>query len=157
MHKGFGLQRTYKLVISSAIGGVTELAIPASSNRSARWQTSAILNVLANPSAIAYQDKAKSLGLGHSLDALKDLGEQMAANALVVEAHPEFVAKIAQRVALTKEGLSSVVVADRLNEMIHQVKPNHFVATLYSPNGKGLLQYSNLIELNKYEDWEDVK
>jgi len=156
MTKGFGMAPTYKLVIVTAVGGATDLILPATSQKNAFKAATAILNLIVNPTAEFYSQRAQELGFGDSLEALQNIGEQMAGAALVADVHPAFAAKLAKRTAMVKKGGRSVIDGDRAEEVLGQIKPCHFLATLYAPNSRWLSQFSNLLQLDNFAGWGKV-
>jgi hypothetical protein len=156
MTKGFGSPLRYKLVIVTAVGGATDLILAAASRKIAVRQSTTILNVLANPDVDVYLKRAEDLGFGDSIEALQTIGQQMIGASVELSVHPQFAAKIANRAALTKKGDRSVFNPTRAEAVRKQIQSKHFLATLYAPNGQGIQQYSNLMELGEFDDWGKV-
>jgi hypothetical protein len=152
MSSGFGTGRKYKLVVTAAVGGSTEIRMGAKDHRQALKQATAIMNAIANP-GIDYGNRLGLLGLAAYVDLLFELGQQLKEAAASADIHPDFVAKISKRSALIERRGQTVIDQKLQREVMDEIKSHHFLAILYAPNGGGLKMYSNLTSLIE-SGWE---
>jgi hypothetical protein len=155
---GFGhqLKPPYRCTISTYSGGFGNFKFLADSQGEAIAKVSALLLVLANPDESTYWERAELEGFTvDHIEAIAELGTEL--GAIDAPPSPKFLQRVAMRMASSgDEKLSRRESLKRAAEYQQKLRRNHWLATLYTPQGKGLKQFSNLMELEGEGSWRAI-
>lgn len=162
--QGFGSSR-YKLSIATAIGENITLAFTASGDGQALALVNAMLRVMANPNRLDTVDRQLELlrsNIGQDgIDELIAIGlEFIDPPAIEDDLRQKAIGKLAALLAHTRRQTNAIANrnAKKLaQDILPQIQPQHFVATLYTPSGKGLFNFSNFTAIEGEYNWQSSK